>query len=220
MVSEISFKVCGLKRQEDAVAAAEAGADFLGFIFYERSPRYLAIESYAALKESLPGLPKVAVTVAPSQEELEDLLGLGFDFVQIHFSVADRPCAGRWSRQVTPEKLWLAPKMAPGEPFDTSLLTLADTILWDGYKREAGVYGGTGAQSDWPLFRMLSETYPQKRWILAGGLSPEIAIEALEATGARVLDFNSGLEFAPGQKDPERIFRVRRALLGGAKLDQ
>jgi phosphoribosylanthranilate isomerase len=85
MIGEIHFKVCGLRRVEDARLATELGADFLGFIFYPKSPRHLAFEDYEALAPTLPVGPKrVAVTVEPSLDDLARAKALGFDFFQIH----------------------------------------------------------------------------------------------------------------------------------------
>ena len=85
MIGDIHLKVCGMRRAEDARLAAELGADFLGFIFYPKSPRYLAFEAYEALAPSLPRGPKrVAVMVEPSLEDLARVRALRFEFFQIH----------------------------------------------------------------------------------------------------------------------------------------
>lgn len=213
MVGEIGFKVCGLTRVEDARAAAAAGADFLGFIFYPLSPRRLELERFVGMRAELPDLPRVAVSVAPSGGELEGFLRAGFDFFQIHFPAdAGVERVAAWSAAVGKERLWLAPKLAPGAAFDAALLDFADTVLWDGYKKDAATFGGTGARSDWEGFRRESTAHPGTRWILAGGLGPDIAAEAIRATGARWLDFNSGVEATPGIKDPELLSRVKAAL--------
>ncbi len=219
MIGGIGIKVCGLTRAEDARVAAAAGADILGFIFYPLSPRKIGLEEFAALRAELPELPKVAVMVAPSDGELQAFLGAGFDFFQIHFpaGTAEERIAA-WSAAVGKERLWLAPKLAPGEAFDAELLRWAGTILWDGYKKDAATFGGTGARSDWEGFRRESVAHPGTRWILAGGLGPDSAAEAARQTGARWLDFNSGVESSPGIKDPKRLFGVQ-SVLSAVKID-
>lgn len=212
MINGIQFKVCGLNRVEDAVVAAEAGADYLGFIFYQKSPRNIDLESFRRIASSLPSVPKVAVTVVPSLEALQAYQDAGFDYFQIHFPLERRDQVESWSRTVGKERLWLAPKWPPHSEIDPAMLDWAGTVVWDAYKREPDTFGGTGMRSDWAMFRALRETHRAHRWVLAGGLSPENAVEALASSGAEILDFNSGLEIAPGQKDPERILSVREVL--------
>lgn len=213
MIGDLQFKVCGLTRPGDAQAAAEIGADYLGFIFYPKSPRKIGLERYRDIRSQLPDRPKVAVTVAPDLRALAQLEAAGFDFFQIHY-----PAAGlseeieAWSKRVGKERLWLAPKVPPGSSFDSLPLELADGILWDGYKKDSETFGGTGARSDWGRYRELSRRYPTPKWILAGGLSPENVAEALAATEARVLDFGSSLEIEPGVKDLERLMQLKVSL--------
>ncbi|MDQ8179974.1 phosphoribosylanthranilate isomerase [Pelagicoccus sp. SDUM812005] len=212
MVNGIQFKVCGLTRARDAQAAAEAGADYLGFIFYPKSPRGIRLERYRDILPRLPEVPKVAVTVAPDLYSLAQLEGLGFDKFQIHFPIGIVEEVEGWSKLVGKERLWLAPKMAPGVAFDPLLLQHASGILWDAFKQDQDTYGGTGTKSDWGSFADNRKRYPEAKWILAGGISPENAAEALVETGADVLDFNSSLEIEPGLKDLERISQVRVSL--------
>lgn len=214
MKNEVQFKVCGLTRVTDACAAAAAGASYLGFIFYPKSPRRIELEEFLRIAAGLPDLPKVAVTVAPSLDELTALKEAGFDFFQLHFSTNDAGAIAEWSALVGRDRLWLAPKISPEETFNPTCLEFANTILWDGYKKDASTYGGTGTRSNWAIFRELKAAYTNTRWILAGGLSPENAVEALRKTDASVLDFNSGLEISPGIKDQDRIAQVRSVLLG------
>ncbi len=212
MINGIQFKVCGLTRARDAQAAAEAGADYLGFIFYPKSPRGIRLERYRDILPRLPDVPKVAVTVAPDLYTLAQLEGAGFDYFQIHFPVGLTEEVPAWSKLVGKERLWLAPKIPPGVAFDPGLLEFSNTFLWDAFKKDSDTYGGTGARSDWETFKGLRERYPEVRWFLAGGISPENASEALSETGADCLDFNSSLEIEPGVKDLERISQVRVSL--------
>lgn len=213
MINGIRFKVCGLTSQTDAALADGCGADFLGFIFYPKSPRYISVESYRTMSALLPLKPKVAVTVEPTSEEVAALKAQGFDFYQFHFP-ASTPLATieSWSRVVTPEKLWLAPKVPPGGTIEPALYSLAGTILFDTYK--AGVFGGTGETGDWAGFARLRAAQPRINWILAGGLTPENAVAALTESGARIIDVNSGVESVPGIKSAEKLKRLAEALRG------
>lgn len=211
MINGVRFKVCGITSGADAELAANAGADFLGFIFHPRSPRFISLESYRALKPSLPRLPKVAVVVEPSLDELRRLAAEGFDAFQIHYpdtTPLDRIAS--WSEAATPEKLWLAPRVPPGTSLEPAQLALAHTILFDTY--QTGTYGGTGKTGDWAAYVKLRENHPRLNWILAGGLNPENIAAALASTGARIIDVNSGVESVPGIKSAEKLKRFRDAL--------
>lgn len=212
MIGDIHLKVCGMKRVEDACLAAELGADCLGFIFFPKSPRYLAYEAYEALAPSLPRGPKrVAVMVEPSLEDLARARAARFGFFQIH-ARHDTPLESvrGWSEAVGAADLWLAPKLPPGAPFPAAWLPLADTFLVDTFHADG--FGGSGRTGDWAGFTRLAEANPAKRWILAGGLNPENVVPAIAASGARFVDVNSGVETHPGAKSPEKLRAVAAAL--------
>ncbi len=213
MIGELRLKVCGLTTAEDAAAAAGIGADFLGFILYPKSPRYLPLARFAELRERLPARPRVAVLVTPSEAELAAAQAAGFDFFQIHFPVTDAAAARRASAAVGAARLWLAPKLPPEAELAPELLALADTWLLDTYRAES--FGGTGHTGDWARLRRLREAYPAKTWVLAGGLTPDNAVAAVAATGVRMIDVNSGVESSPGIKDRVRLGALRAMLLRG-----
>lgn len=205
MIDGIRFKVCGLTSLVDAEFADRLGADFLGFILHSSSPRHLSLLSYKAMSERLPeGRKRVAVMVEPSDPELQAVLEAGFDLFQIHFR-AETPLriVEGWSQRVSPARLWLAPKLPPDTPLDPAWLPLAATFLVDTYQLSG--FGGSGKTGDWPKFAELREAYPQRTWILAGGLNPENIGEALHASGAKIVDVNSGVEAAPGVKDHAKL---------------
>jgi phosphoribosylanthranilate isomerase len=206
MIDGIQIKVCGLTSHADAEFADACGADYLGFILYPKSPRYLALETFRAMATRLPERRKVAVAVEPTMAELAEIKGAVFDFFQIHFR-HDTPVeviAG-WMEVVGPDRLWLAPKLPPTSDVPPSLLPLAKSFLLDTFNAEK--FGGTGATGDWPKFARHQQANPGKTWILSGGLSPENIGEALHASGARFVDVNSGVESAPGVKDRGKLKR-------------
>jgi phosphoribosylanthranilate isomerase len=212
MIDEIHFKICGQTRVEDAQVAARLGADFLGFIFYPKSPRFLSIERYKALASELPAGPRrVAVMVEPSCYELTAVIAAGFDFVQIHFSnTMPLETVRGWSLLVGAHRLWLAPKLPPDEDVPAEWLPLATTFLLDTF--HAGGFGGSGKTGDWEKFARHRQRHPQHTWILAGGLTPENVGEAIARSGALFVDVNSGVESAPGVKDPAKLERLAAAL--------
>ncbi len=201
-------KICGLTRSEDARAATRLGADYLGVIMYAKSPRCVQDEDLEDLLFFIPDGRRVMVDVAIDCDVLRSRLDLGFDYYQIHFDPSSTPLetVRTWSEIVTPSRLWLAPRLKPEESFPEQLLPFATTFLIDAYKE--GAYGGTGVKGDWSFFKKLKGICKDKRLILAGGLNPENAKDALTATAAEVLDFNSGVETAPGLKDLSKMAAV------------
>lgn len=213
MIGGVKLKVCGITSLTDAQAAAEIGADYLGFIFHLKSPRFLADEKYDAMHPHLPKVKKVAVCVEPTQTGLAKLADLGFDFFQVHFSMEMAPHALlAWAETVGPERLWLAPKLPPGQDVRPEWLPLAETFLLDTF--HADKFGGTGETGDWPKFKRHQEASPKKTWILSGGLNPANVAAALSATGAKFIDVNSGVESSPGVKDRAKLKALSSALRG------
>lgn len=210
MIGGIRFKVCGLTSLVDAECADKCGADFLGFNLYPPSPRYVPLVQFRALAKHLPDRPKVAVTVAPDLEQLREMQDAGFDAFQIHFP-ADTPLETiqAWSKQVSPERLWLAPKLPPEVEIAPEWLPFANTFLLDTYS--ASKFGGSGKTGDWGKFARIQRSHPEKTWVLAGGLNPDNVVEALRQSEARFLDPNSGVEVSPGIKDHNKLkkFAVR-----------
>ncbi len=204
MTDGIRIKVCGLTSVADAVAAAASGVDYLGFNLYPKSPRYVSLEAYQAMKAALPKQPKMAVTVEPDGGALLAMRELGFDHFQVHFR-HDLPLRRieEWTRAVGAEALWLAPRLPPEADLPEAWLALSRGFLLDTFDRS--LFGGTGRTGDWSKFKRLRQHQPGKTWVLSGGLSPENVGEALAKTGARFLDVNSGVESAPGIKDHARI---------------
>jgi len=217
MINGIRIKVCGLTSLVDADSADRCGADFIGFNFFPQSPRYLSPDNYGAFSSRLPDRRRVAILVEPTDAQLGSLQKHGFAAYQVHFRL-DRPIdqVQAWSNRVGRERLWLAPRIAPGQELNEAWLELADHFLIDAFHPDA--FGGTGRTANWEKFRECRKSYPKTNWILAGGLGPENVGAALQASGARFLDVNSGIESSPGVKDPARMaafFAAVRAATGG-----
>ncbi|MDA0349048.1 MAG: phosphoribosylanthranilate isomerase [Verrucomicrobia bacterium] len=203
-MSSPRVKICGITRGEDARLAVSLGATYLGFILYPKSPRGISLDDFEALKQTLPDSFRVAVDVRPSIEEIKKQMSAGFDFFQVHFSeIHDSAYLLELSETVGRDRLWLAPKLPPDMLFPESLFQYADTFLIDTY--HAGGFGGSGETGDWAAFKQLNIDYPEKCWILAGGLNPENMGAALILADPKIVDASSGVELSPGIKSSEKL---------------
>lgn len=194
----VQIKVCGITNMEDALVAVGAGADALGFNFYEGSPRFIAPEAARAIIEQLPpGVLTVGVFVNERQAtvaEMADLAGVGA--LQFHGDETPQYCrafAGRFLIKALRVVEEFRPESAAAYP--------VDAILLDAFDRRAR--GGTGRVFDWRLAQRTRATVP--RLFLAGGLSPENIAEAITAVEPYGVDACSGLECSPGRKDSARV---------------
>lgn len=212
MVKAVTLKVCGLRTMPDIQQALSCGADYLGFIQYPKSPRYLPLAEYKAMAADLPReVKKVGVVVYSSMDELEAYKDSGFDYIQLHFD-NDTPFfeVALWTEILPPHMLWLAPRVPPGRELDLAFLPLADYFLLDSFDPNA--MGGTGKTGDWTNFKRLQGLYQKIRWVLAGGLTPDNIGEAVRQSGAKFVDVNSGVESAPGVKDHAKLQAFVEAL--------
>ncbi len=204
MIDGIRFKICGLTSLVDAEFADRCGADYLGFILYPKSPRYISLTQFRAMAPRLPERRKVAVSVEPTVEELAEQRDAGFDYFQIHFR-PETPDATltAWSRLVGEKHLWLAPKLPPEADVSPAALAVAKFILLDTFHRDG--FGGSGQTGDWAKFARHQAAHRGNFWILAGGLNAANIGEALRETGAKFVDVSSGVESAPGVKDETKL---------------
>jgi len=187
------IKICGITNSEDALLAAKLGADALGFIFYEKSPRYIAP---AAAREIIAGLPPFVTPVAIVVDEsaVEELLvQSGCRVAQVHGTLADPEVRAPIIRAIpVASREDLAPLRDPAG---------ICAFLLDA--KAPGLHGGTGRAIDWTLAR--EATAFGTPIILAGGLSPENVAEAIRIAAPYAVDLNSGVESSPGKKDPDRL---------------
>jgi phosphoribosylanthranilate isomerase len=193
----IRIKICGITRYEDAKVAAGLGVDALGFIFYPKSPRYVAPDAAAAIIKQLPPfVSRVGVFV---DEEIEKVVAIaratGIDTIQLHGAESPRYCL------TMPLPVIKAFSIDPAS--DLSLLeqyTTAGFLLdtWSANRR-----GGTGKTFDWSIARTATIKYP--RVILAGGLNPQNIEEAVSTVLPYGVDINSGVEIKPGIKNPRKM---------------
>jgi phosphoribosylanthranilate isomerase len=171
-------KVCGITRREDAEAAAAAGADALGFIFFASSPRYVRPDKVAELAKGLAVL-KVGVFVRESAASIEAVMrATGLDVAQVY---GDEIPQG--------VRVWKAFRVSA--PFDASLAEGGEAVLLDGL--------ANGVKFDW------SHIPAGPRVILAGGLNASNVADAIRVVKPWGVDASSGLESAPGIKDPQKV---------------
>lgn len=198
-------KICGITRLADLAAVAEAGARYAGFVFFPRSPRHLSVEAAAALATEAPlGVARVGLFVNPDDAALDAVLErVPLDIIQLHGAETPARVAEVKARSGLP----VMKAVGVAAPADLDALwdygLAADLLLVDAKAPpDAALPGGNGLSFDW---RLLAGRRLLKPWMLAGGLTPENVAEAVRLTGAPMVDVSSGVEAAPGQKDPVRI---------------
>lgn len=199
------IKICGIKTLPDALAAIEAGADYLGFNFYTGSVRFIektaCAEITSVLKREYPQIKLVGVFVNSPVEEIKDILQTcSLDLAQLH---GDEP----------PEMLSAlngkAFKAFRGIPQSVNGFARSEppAFLLDASVK--GIYGGSGVTADWTAAAELAKKYPL---LLAGGLTPENVAEAVRRVQPWGVDAASGVESAPGQKDAGKMVEFVKAI--------
>ena len=206
----IGVKICGIRDEPALDAAVEAGADWIGFVFFGRSPRLVEPGRAAVLHRRLAGRAmSVGLFVEPDDDEVARILDVAaLDILQI-YADADRALFLR-------RRFGLPVWQACGVRQRTEL---PDATLLDGLVVEARPPagtdrpGGNGASFDWSIARNWIAPAP---WLLAGGLTPNNVAGAIAASGAPSVDVSSGVERAPGAKDPALIRQFVAAARGVA----
>ena len=204
--TRIHVKICGLTRVEDALYAAEAGADLLGMVFYPLSPRYVTVEQARRIVRAVRDagfrhVRIVGVTVNAPRYFLDRLLTeVGVDLLQLHGDEAPvilSEYAGKAYKALRPrseEELDLdAPWFLDVGPKDGPRLLL---------DANTEAYGGSGILANWKVAQRLARRYPI---LLAGGLTPENVAQAIRAVRPWGVDVSSGVEKEPGRKDPNKV---------------
>lgn len=201
-MSDLQIKICGVKNQEIAQHAIEAGASFIGFIFYETSHRNITLENCERILSKIKDLTiPVAVTVNPDDNLLDDLLGIGFQYIQLH-------------GQETPEmvkriKLKYDFKIIKAFGISSSK-DLNELVKYEAFIEyflldsppQADIQGGTGLRFDWKIIENLSIT---KNFFLSGGLNKDNIISAINLNKTSYFDVSSGVEDSEGIKDKQLI---------------
>lgn len=204
-------KVCGLSTPQSVAAAVEAGAAYVGFVFFDKSPRNVDPDTARALALDVPaGVAKVALTVNADNAFLDRLTGeVPIDILQLHGSETPGRVAEVKARYGLPVMKAVGVSTAGDVERIADFEGVADQVLVDAKPpKGADRPGGNAASFDWSLIAGRRWAGP---WMLAGGLTPENAAEAIRATGARQLDVSSGVESVAGVKDEGLIRAFLRA---------
>jgi phosphoribosylanthranilate isomerase len=207
----LSVKICGLSTRETLDVALDAGADMVGFVFFPPSPRHLNLETARDLgRQAKRRALKVALTVDADDATLANIVeALQPDILQLH----GRETVARLRDIKRKFALPVMKAMAVATPADLASLpgyaAVADRILFDARApKEATRPGGLGAVFDWHVLENLDLKLP---FMVSGGLHAGNVAEAVRVTGAGGVDVSSGVERAPGHKDPEMIRAFIRA---------
>lgn len=205
-MSAVRSKICGITRIEDALAAAEAGADAIGLVFYAKSPRAVTAEQARAIVCALPPfVTTVGLFVNASRCELNEILEVvPLDLLQFHGDETPADCEGYHRPYIK------AVRVRPGEDLEAicKQYSGASGILLDTFV--AGVPGGTGEAFDWSLV----PARLSKPVILAGGLSAANVAQAIAQVQPYAVDVSGGVEAAKGIKDAEKIEAFMQAVKG------
>ncbi|MEW5729217.1 MAG: phosphoribosylanthranilate isomerase [Pseudomonadota bacterium] len=207
----VEVKICGITTDEAMQAAIDAGADYVGLVFFAKSPRFVTPDQAADLTQ-LVEVPKVGLFVDPDDALLDAVVAnVRLDLLQFHGSETPerldriRLEYGLPVMKVVPVSS--AADLAAADPF----LEVADRLLFDAKPPKGSeLPGGNAVSFDWTILKGYRSKLP---WMLAGGLTPANVAEAIRVSGAKAVDVSSGVESAPGVKDPALI----RAFIAAAK---
>ena len=201
------IKICGITNLEDALAAAEYGADAVGFIFYAGSRRFIDPESVSEITKKLPPfLKKIGVFVNEEPERVIDITDIaGLDIVQLHGDETPHYCRDLNFPHI--KSFRVKDSLDPDEirKFDTPF------VLFDTYSEKE--YGGTGSAFNWNLLK--DKQLDDKYVIISGGLDPGNVSEGIKKTMPYAVDVSSGVELSPGKKDKEKIKNFIEAVRNG-----
>lgn len=205
MPANTRVKICGLRDTQMIDVAVSAGAAYLGFVFFEKSPRNVSIQTASELAVHVPlGVAKVALVVNPDDALLDQITAqVPIDMIQLHGHESPDRVAEVKSRYGLPVMKAVGVAEASDLPDLDAHARVADQILVEAKPpKDATRPGGNGLPFDWTLISGRRWPCP---WMLAGGLTPLNAAEAIAQTGANQLDVSSGVESAPGIKDADQI---------------
>jgi phosphoribosylanthranilate isomerase len=193
----VKVKICGITNREDAIGAMEAGADALGFVFYSKSPRYIAPRAAAEIIASLPPfISNVGLFVNASAQEVRQIIErTGIDTLQFHGEESAEDCAPFLRQCIKAFRIADAESLQQLAAFHTRAWLLDSFV--------PGEQGGTGVTFNWALAKQAVSL--NRPVILAGGLTPENVQEAIRQVRPYAVDVSSGIESTPGKKDLNKV---------------
>ena len=205
MSSVTRVKICGLRDAIMLQAAVDAGASYVGLVFFPKSPRNVSIEDAAALAHAVPaGIAKVALVVDADDALLDAITAqVPLDILQLHGHETPQRVQEIRARYGLPVMKAVGVADADDLAALETYAKVADQILVDAKPpKDADLPGGNGLAFDWRLIAGRRWPVP---WMLAGGLTADTVAEAIALTGATQVDVSSGVETAPGVKDSDMI---------------
>jgi len=208
----VAVKMCGLQSPQDVAVAAEAGARYVGFVFFPPSPRNIDIETARNLALLVPdGIAKVALTVDADDAWLDTITAaVPLDMLQLHGHEPSERVSAVKARYGLPVMKAIGVADAPDLSAIDAYARVADQLLIDAKPpKTSEIPGGNGLSFDWRLLEGRRWALP---WMLAGGLTPENVADAARLTHAAQVDVSSGIEVERGVKDPD----LMRAFMAAA----
>jgi phosphoribosylanthranilate isomerase len=212
----VKVKICGVRSPEFVDAAVEAGADYVGVVFFEKSPRNVTLAEAALVTKAAAGrIRSVAVLVDPDDPLIEDVVAIaGPDMLQLHGRETPERVGeikARFGRPVIKAvRVATSADAAGAEPFWNT----ADIVLFDAEPGTGALPGGNGIAFDW---QALLDIAKNRSFALSGGLTAENVADAIRFTGASMVDVSSGVERRPGQKDRDVVRRFIEAVKAASK---
>lgn len=199
----VKVKICGITNAADALAAVDAGADALGFMFYEASPRHVLLQTAAEIARQLPPfVVRVGVFVNASEDQIVRASGeCALNLLQFHGDEAPEYCLQFGLMSMKAFRIRDAASLQNLPKYRT------DAWLLDAW--EADIPGGTGNSFNWDL--AVEAKKLGRPIFLAGGLTPENVAAAVKQVRPYAVDVSSGVESAPGKKDPQKVSRFIQA---------
>lgn len=190
------IKVCGITRLEDALTASRLGVDAVGFVFYPKSPRFIAPDKAATIIRQLPPfVSAVGLFVNPTEDDIAEVLQtVPLGVIQLHGDESPEFCQAQRRRVIKAIAIGSKEDLKKASKYECPLLLDA--------KAPQGVYGGTGTTFDWSLMEGFEHPHPL---ILAGGLNSDNIEAALSHRQWFAVDVSSGVEVSPGIKDDTKL---------------
>jgi phosphoribosylanthranilate isomerase len=196
---QTKIKICGLTNLDDARIACKLGADFLGFIFVPESKRHVTSDQVAEITRALPDTARRVGVFRdePVEFVLDTMKKCRLDIAQLHGAEN-----AEFAKRIGLDRCWKVFTLESDDDCARAIDFPSATVLVDSLV--AGQSGGTGVTCDWSLAARVAASRPT---VLAGGLTPDNVLEAIQAVKPFAVDVSSGVECEPGRKDPVKLKR-------------
>ena len=214
------IKICGLSTPPTLAAALDAGADYVGFVFFPPSPRHLSLAAARDIAARVEGRAKIVALTVDADDGAIDAIVAAVSPAALQLHGAETPARAGALRARTGTAIWKAVGVSSADDVSRAndYVGVVDRILFDAKPpRGAVLPGGNGAAFDWSV--LAGGVARPNGFMLSGGLTANNVADALRTTGASAVDVSSGVERAPGEKD-ERMIRDFIATVRGVSVDR